>query len=114
MAEIPKGRTARFAAAGMFLLAAACSESVDRKEISKQDFGDKWPFTVDHGLLRCIPPGQVVFEVAGTAYAVNRVRQPVKHFPPADSILRAKPHGSSNKMSLAPIIGLGLDLCKEP
>ena len=88
---------------------------MDKKEISKQDFGDKWPFTVDHGLLRCIPPGQVVFEVAGTAYAVNSLRRPGKHFPSADPILRDDPHGGGGKkMSLAPIIGLGLDLCKEP
>jgi len=43
--------------------------------IRKSTFGDAWPFTVDKGVLACIPHGQqtleIIFHANGITYAVN-------------------------------------------
>lgn len=41
-------------------------------EISRKDYGKKWPFTVEKGDLSC-RKNAVFFVVDGTAYAVNGV-----------------------------------------
>ncbi|WP_419861751.1 DUF2511 domain-containing protein [Candidatus Palauibacter sp.] len=67
----------------LFAASFACGEVDDRslrvestvssseRTISRSDFGDEWPFTVESGLLRCSPPSVVTFTSGGTTYAVN-------------------------------------------
>lgn len=39
--------------------------------ISRADFGEEWPFTVESGTLRCSGSGAVTFTTEGATYAVN-------------------------------------------
>jgi len=39
--------------------------------ITAEEYGDKWPFTVSEGILECMPPGIVTFNVNDNIYALN-------------------------------------------
>lgn len=45
-------------------------ESNAERKITKQEFGQNWPFTLNEGILKCIDGG-VVFIANGKTYAVN-------------------------------------------
>jgi len=51
------------------LTLCGCSES--SKEITKEMYGDDWPFTVTSGRLECLPPTAVVFHTNGKTYPLN-------------------------------------------
>jgi hypothetical protein len=55
--------------------AAACSSPQRQGHVSRADFGDAWPLTVDEGELSCDQTGSsrgaVVFEAGGTRYGLN-------------------------------------------
>lgn len=59
------------------LLIPSISFAESEKAISKQQFGDKWPLSVDSGVVKCLPIGNgaVVFEAKGKTYAVNGTAQ---------------------------------------
>jgi len=56
-----------------FLLVPAISFAESARPLSKVQFGDKWPLSVDKGVVKCLPIGNgaVVFEAKGKVYAVN-------------------------------------------
>jgi len=39
--------------------------------ITRDKYGDKWPFIVNQGYLECLPPGIVTFRLNDKIYAVN-------------------------------------------
>lgn len=41
------------------------------KKLTSLDFGEKWPFTISEGIVKCTEYGGVVFEANGKVYAVN-------------------------------------------
>ena len=43
--------------------------------VTKEELGDEWPFSVDQGVVRCLPIGlgAVVFEAGGRTYALNGI-----------------------------------------
>ncbi|MDE2981420.1 MAG: DUF2511 domain-containing protein [Gemmatimonadota bacterium] len=47
------------------------SPSLTERVISRADFGEEWPFTVESGTLRCSGSGAVTFTTESTTYAVN-------------------------------------------
>jgi hypothetical protein len=52
--------------------------------VSRAEFGDKWPLTVEEGVLRCDPRGAlgaVLFETGGRRYAVNGTAKSLGHRP---------------------------------
>jgi hypothetical protein len=54
----------------------------DSIEIRKTEYGDRWPFAIQQGRLRCEGAGAVILTVQGKDYAVNgmastRYAQPV-------------------------------------
>ena len=53
------------------LASSAVCHAAPGVEVTATEFGEKWPFTVDRGWLRCEPPSRVVFRANGTDYAVN-------------------------------------------
>lgn len=59
----------------------------NQQEISKQQFGTKWPLSVPSGIVKCLPIGRgaVVFKSQEKTYAVNGIAKGV-----------AKKHGFSN------------------
>jgi hypothetical protein len=94
------------------------------QEISIEDFGEKWPFTVDKGVLKC-DGAAVTFSVEGKVYPVNGVASQktvyqlediwayddkmIQEFIDAgmnEAEIQPKP-----RKSIAPIIDAGLELC---
>ena len=50
---------------------SACGLAPNERRVSRDDYGDGWPFTVEEGLLSCREFSSVVFTVDGTSYGVN-------------------------------------------
>lgn len=80
--------------------------------ISKADLGEKWPFTVEQGEVRCLNAGEVVFIAEGTTYAVNGTAEGRKLYADIAPIWRDDPSYPGLKVSIGPIIDLGLKLCR--
>lgn len=57
----------------LVLLVPTVSFAEGARLLSKKQFGDKWPLSVDKGVVKClqIGNGAVVFEAKGKVYAVN-------------------------------------------
>jgi uncharacterized protein DUF2511 len=112
------------AALTLILVSLPWASSVARSgvEVTAAEYGDKWPFTVERGLLRCEPPGRVVFRVDSTDYAVNGLAS--SRYLKIDSIWRVntkmqeafKAAGAETdfvpRISIGPMIQRGLELCK--
>lgn len=52
-------------------------ETVDTtgKKLTSLDFGEKWPFTIPEGIVKCTEYGGIVFEANGKVYALNGTAQ---------------------------------------
>ena len=95
------------------LVALAPAPPRGQRAVSRADLGEEWPLTVEHGTLRC--SGQrVTFEAPdGSVYAVNGSAAPVARdiapiwAPSRDPVLRR----AGGRVSIGPLIGLGLQLC---
>lgn len=86
-------------------------------QITRADYGDAWPFTVEAGQVRCMHmrgPGsnEVVFIAEGTAYAINGTAKGTKQYADVAPIWLDNPKAAGLKVSLQPILDLGLALCK--
>jgi hypothetical protein len=85
--------------------------------ITKAEYGDTWPFSVDEGILRCEGiegTGAVTFEAQGKTYALNGIAREQKAFLEVDPIWLPDPEAPAEfnlKMNLGPIIDRGLQLC---
>jgi hypothetical protein len=90
--------------------------SASEAKITKQEFGDKWPFTVDEGILACKGTssfGEVTFTANGKTYAVNGAARGTKKYIPADEIWADNPSPLGGpKKDIGPIIERGLKLCR--
>ena len=84
--------------------------------ITKQDFGEDWPFTVDEGVLAgngsdgfC----EVLFTTGGVTYAVNGTAKATGQYADINEIWADDPStpGLSLKVSMGPVIDRGLELC---
>lgn len=73
--------------AALYLVIPLFANADSRQEISKQQFGAKWPLSVPSGMIKCLPIGHgaVVFESQEKTYAVNGIAKGV-----------ARKHGYSN------------------
>ena len=52
----------------IFLFTLSCGDGTVAIEVSQKEYGERWPFTVDSGLLKCKPFGggeAVVFRGTG-------------------------------------------------
>jgi hypothetical protein len=97
-----------------FLYAAAWVSRRDQLSPSKSErvtraqFGDEWPFTVDGGVLRRYPIGGVTFKANGTEYAVNGLAKG-QGFKDVKEIWADDPETGLRK-NIGPIIDRGLEL----
>jgi hypothetical protein len=94
---------------------AGCGLPKNAKEITKAEYGDRWPFTVEKGILRC-EDGMVVFESDGNEYGVNGLAQN-QFKKDIGTILQdddqyGQINGHSVKKSVEPIIKDGRNLCE--
>jgi hypothetical protein len=93
------------------------SGEAQTREISKADLpkGDRWPLTVNSGLLRCEGSngfGAVVFRAPdGMDYGVNGVALG-KHFADIKPIWRKDPDSPGLRIDIGPLIDIGLTLCR--
>lgn len=82
--------------------------------VSRASMGEGWPFTVDEGVVACQgPTTSVVFKSEGRTYAVNGTARTHTDHPDIDPIWAADPNVQGLKISMAPIIQLGLSLCGD-
>lgn len=80
-------------------------------KVTKSEFGDKWAFTVDEGILEC-EDQKVLFKSDGKIYAVNGTAKSFKKYLPIDEIWADDPKISGAKQNLGSIIESGLKLCQ--
>ena len=101
----------------------------DARNITAQEFGAKWPFTVSSGTLNCSPPSVVTFRANGRTYAVNGMAssrgyaaiEPIWKLDDTIAAQYAKIKGitvaaaraevGTMRVSISPIIQAGLALC---
>lgn len=84
----------------------------DRRTARKEDYGDAWPFTVDQGIVRCVAPrNEIVFSSGGKAYAVNGTAKANDLYADIGQIWKDDPTIAGAKISIGPILDLGLSLC---
>ncbi|MBA3449166.1 MAG: DUF2511 domain-containing protein [Pseudaminobacter sp.] len=72
---VKQRRNAQGTASVCLILAilAGCSKAEpDKVAVSRDQYGDDWPFPFDTGSVRCDPPGTVVvIDAEGQTYALN-------------------------------------------
>ncbi|RKZ42827.1 MAG: hypothetical protein DRQ49_00165 [Gammaproteobacteria bacterium] len=86
--------------------------------ITRDKYGDKWPFIVNQGYLECLPPGIVTFRLNDKIYAVNGLASSrgyldIDEIWREDPIHEKLPHDSEmiTKVDMGLIIHEGLKLC---
>jgi Protein of unknown function (DUF2511) len=125
---------ARIAIVLVVLVVAGCSNGADRSVaadpdrpstthraengvlITKAEYGNDWPYTVDSGLLCCDPPGgNVVLKSEGKVYALNgRAMGNAKgkgYLNARDSITLRDKNGYFTVGDVGKIISRGLSMC---
>ena len=80
-----------------------------KQKVTRADFDDEWPLTVDGGTLRC-DGDAVTFEVDGTTYAVNGTAMGRDAGADIDPIW-APGEVEGLKMNIGVLIDWGLELC---
>lgn len=78
-------------------------------QVNRNQYGVRWPFTVDSGYIDCLPPGAVVFRTASGTYGLNGLAKP--RFPDVRPIWRDDPESPSLKVNIGLMIDLGLQQC---
>jgi hypothetical protein len=101
------------------------------KKITSLDFGEKWPFTISEGIVKCTEYGGVVFQANSKVYALNGTAKMhsdeygyanVEEIWAVDEkmVQAMKDNGYSKeeierlkiRKSIGPIIDAGLELCE--
>lgn len=101
------------------LLFAGCGNSGSK--ITRAEYGDKWPFTVDEGILSCRDTGvtvgttrmvEVTFTANGVTYALNGTAKGNASYADVDSIWANddRPEFAGVKKDYGPILDRGLAL----
>ena len=88
----------------------ACGGATE-KSVSKNEFGDSWPLTVDSGVVECLAGSAVVFKHDGITYQLNGQASNMG-YTKIDPIWKDNPALAGTKINIAPLIKLGLGLCK--
>ena len=102
----------------------------EKRTIKEAEFGDKWPFNVSEGILECSKKIITFTTIAGVTYGVNGTAQNIGH-PAIEPIWKINTpmleelaeafnqtveevigEDPPPRISIAPIIKAGLELCK--
>lgn len=99
--------------AGVMLVGGGCgSPPDDGISVTQSEYGDRWPFTVTEGTLRCYndpPRKHVVLDAGnGVQYGLNGAARGAGKFPDSKQIMKPERFG----VHLQPFIDRGLTLCK--
>jgi hypothetical protein len=76
--------------------------------VSRAEMGERWPFKVSSGLLRCERGSEVTFQADGTSYTLTRGVVNGAHADVGSLLLDAS--GGAEK-DLGPLVERGLRLC---
>ena len=108
-----------------FVISGAQSVNASSENIAAKDYGNQWPFTVTGGKLVCTQPGAVTLVANGKSYAVNGLAKSdnrnvdIAEIWKADSesdhakyMLKKGRPDLVPKISIAPVIERGLQLCR--
>lgn len=85
---------------------------VNPNYVSRKQFGDTWPLTVEEGHIRCLSGQAVVFSAGGYVYAVNGTAKGRDKYRDIDEIWRDDPVYPGLKINIGPLLDYGLSLCK--
>lgn len=108
---IPKQRT--FPTEGRKISRVSEGNNASERTVSAADFGDQWPLMVNEGRIRCDPPSIVTFTASdGRRYAINGTAEGAG-VPKIDPIWKDSNDQYSPKVSLSPLIQLGLSICQK-
>ena len=83
---------------------------VTERVISRADFGDRWPFVVESGTLRCRAPRAITFTSSGTTYAVNGMASTLEAGVPIEPIWAFQP---PRDPGIEVVEGIPLSDCNE-
>jgi len=90
------------------------AESSITIKITRAEYGEEWPFTVDEGMLQCFSGG-VIFTANKITYALNKVATDDEKHPEwkvPDQILANNPKLPGTRISMSKVISKGLELCQ--
>lgn len=90
------------------LVLASCSKR--GVKVSRAEYGDAWPLTVESGRLECVPPSAIIFHSGGETYAVNGTADSLG-YRDIRPIWRDNPDGPTPKINIGPLIKRGLAYC---
>lgn len=99
----------------VLLSSAIFSCTDDSKLLSRNDFGEDWPFNVESGKVFCVDGISVVFETNGNSYALNDAARLSGNYKNIREILRSDANypGKKITMDLSLIEFEGLKLCQK-
>lgn len=84
--------------------------------ITRKEYGDAWPFTLDELQLFCLQGAVIVSNVdTGDSYPINGVasgRADTLRLFPLEQIWRDNPEIAGTKVSVGPLIERGLTMCE--
>ena len=99
----------------VLLVFASLTGSPRREIITKAEYGDRWPLTVERGTVECVPAFSVIFHTGGVTYAVNGWAMTNTDYPDVREIWLDDPDADRAarglKINIGPIIDRGLALC---
>ena len=78
----------------------------DGIEIRQADYGERWPFKMTRGWLRCEGAGAIILNVHGKDYAVNGLAS--SRYAPIQAVWKSN---QADNIDAGPIISRGLTLC---
>jgi len=81
-------------------------------KVTKKQFGDAWPFTVNSGKLCSPKPNAACFKSKGKIYALNGIAM-AHGYADVDSIWRDDPRPGGIKIHLRPMVVIALELDKS-
>ena len=100
---------------GLGFWTASREATHDRTQaITRADLGDRWPLTVESGVLRCKGSGgvgEVTFASGGTVYAVNGNAKATGRYADISAIWSDDPLQPGIKADMAALADAGLRLC---
>ena len=102
-----------FWSVAIMLLIGASLQAQQRASvaITRAEYGDRWPFTVDRGVLQCVQLKGSIATVTFSGYALNGTAKQLKRYRDVAAIWRSNPKSPGTKISIGPLITRGLALC---
>lgn len=82
-------------------------------KLTKADFGERWPLTIDEGIIDCVNQS-VIFKTNKNTYAVNGTAKNRNEYSDIMEIWKVDTsyHDPNVRMDISPLLDAGLKLCK--